>query len=216
MDATAKMTGRRGFTLIELLVVVAVMTILAALLAPAALNALQSSASMSCKSNLRQVGTALQYYLQTSNLAFPTWGQARWSGDPVNRATSPHKLMPAALFAPWVDRDSEIWTCPSDQRAMMRGANWWYISYPFSWLMESVPIPVIKRPASIVFTLDGPDDGGWIEFYPPHPTDDSPYMNPTKAHYLRHSLGLHGLFLDNHVERRKPHETSRLDFDPKL
>ena len=216
MRKVARSRGHAGFTLVELLVVVAIMSILAALMAPAALHGLQTGATMSCKSRLRQIGTALHYYIQTSGLVFPTWGQSRWPGDTAPCATSPYRVKPAVLFNPWVEQESLIWVCPSDQRATMRGANWWYTSFPFSWLMDSVPISVLKRPASIIVSLDGPDDGGWIEFYPPHPTDDSPYMNPTKGDYIRHNGRFHALFYDNHVELLYPTDTSRKDFDPKL
>ena len=216
MRTTPKNPHARAFTLVELLVVVAIMSILAALLAPAALHGLQTGATMSCKSRLRQIGTALHYYLQTSRLVFPTWGQARWPGDTAPCATSRYRVKPAVLFHRWVDQKSEIWVCPSDQRALMRGANWWYTSYPFSWLMESFPLTMMKRPAGIIVALDGPDDGGWIEFYPPHPTDAGPYMNPTKGDYIRHAGQFHGLFCDNHVQLLKPVETSRRDFDPEL
>src|SRR2546426_10169292 len=54
---------RDGFTLVELLVVIAVIAILAALLLPALAKAKASAQSAACKSNLRQLGLALNMYV---------------------------------------------------------------------------------------------------------------------------------------------------------
>lgn len=55
-------TGGNSFTLIELLVVIAVIAALAALLLPALKAARDSAYSISCLSNLQQIGMACQLY----------------------------------------------------------------------------------------------------------------------------------------------------------
>jgi prepilin-type processing-associated H-X9-DG protein/prepilin-type N-terminal cleavage/methylation domain-containing protein len=81
---TTPVCSRRagGFTLVELLVVIAVIAILAALLLPALAKAKASAQSAACKSNLRQLGVALNMYVDDygkypGNAAMYSGGQFR-------------------------------------------------------------------------------------------------------------------------------------------
>lgn len=60
-----------GFTLLELLVLIALLALLLALLAPVFLLTREATLATYCRSNLRQIGGALQQYLQDWDETFP-------------------------------------------------------------------------------------------------------------------------------------------------
>lgn len=62
---------RKGFTLIELLVVIAIIAILAAILFPVFVTAREKAQATTCKSNMRQIGTAMQLYIDDWNGCYP-------------------------------------------------------------------------------------------------------------------------------------------------
>jgi prepilin-type N-terminal cleavage/methylation domain-containing protein len=69
-----------GFTLVELLVVIAIISVLAGLLLPALEQALDSSRTVSCMNNLRQLGILSQGYRDDWNDMLPP-GYQTWTGS---------------------------------------------------------------------------------------------------------------------------------------
>ena len=199
-----------AFTLVELLVVVAVISILASLLMPALVQGIQSATTASCKSGLRQIGSAVQLYKSSFNNVFIPSGQNRYQNDPDWYG---EVVRPNTALDDFLDQESQVWVCPADSSTRNRGTQWWLASYPFNYFVAGKSDSDMKKPSLIITVMCGPHDGGWIEFDPPSGHDDSPYMHPTWATYNRHGGRFNAMYFDTHVQLLKASETSRADFD---
>src|SRR5262250_3403391 len=62
---------KRAFTLIELLVVIAIIAILAAILFPVFAQAREQARTISCLSNVKQIGLGIKMYTQDYDEEFP-------------------------------------------------------------------------------------------------------------------------------------------------
>lgn len=102
-----KQNHRDAFTLIELLVVIAIIAILAAILFPVFAQAREKARAISCLSNLKQQGLALNMYVQDYDETFPINLYLGQSNGNACVMTSYQEIQP-------YQKNALILLCPSD------------------------------------------------------------------------------------------------------
>jgi len=129
-------TGR-AFTLIELLVVIAIIAILAAILFPVFARAREKARQTACLSNMKQIGTASQMYVQDYDQAYPDsrvagtfaldgqykgaahlcdWADRIYANDGNTVAGV------GATYAPYI-KNIQVFRCPSDPKTRGWGGS---------------------------------------------------------------------------------------------
>ena len=166
---------KKGFTLIELLVVIAIIAILAAILFPVFAQAREKARASACLSNCKQIGTALQLYmddyeemvpagviynsggaLPADNAGFPYWRFAEfdWYG---NFGPLKWQTWMDAIF-PYI-KNANMFVCPSGLRNCagysVNTCLWGGAQFQCATAAQPVSLSQIQKPSDIVFCMDG-------------------------------------------------------------
>jgi prepilin-type N-terminal cleavage/methylation domain-containing protein len=119
----------RAFSLIELMIVLGIVGILIGLLIPAVKSARGHAIKVTCLSNLRQIGVAVQLYKDLYDHRFP---QARYMGDPFLSSDTdpPFNLLLSGVLNTAADaKAARVFRCPGDSQVFpLSGMSYMYQS----------------------------------------------------------------------------------------
>lgn len=104
-----KLSKRPAFTLIELLVVIAIIALLAAILFPVFARARQKARDTTCLSNMKQIGLAVQQYVQDYDGIYPIY----YAYNSVPSAGEPGHKGVEVLLQPY-SKSTQLFKCPND------------------------------------------------------------------------------------------------------
>ncbi len=225
----------KGFTLIELLVVIAIIAILAAILFPVFAQARDKARQTQCLSNSRQMGIAVQMYIQDWDEATPSV-RMMWSFGTTG--TSWIDLVQPYVKTRLLHRcpsdNSPAWDDPQNPRPTSYGFNAYFDPYHPPYGSPTAPrqmsLASVYSPAQCVWSAELAErrstDGMLIRgdhfmaMYwgnPPRVVDSMLNMRlwdmqrgiPTTLAITRHSGGANYVFVDGHAKWHKFEQTWR-------
>ncbi|MBQ7257095.1 MAG: DUF1559 domain-containing protein [Abditibacteriota bacterium] len=212
-------TIRKGFTLIELLVVIAIIAILAAILFPVFAQAREKARQASCLSNCKQIGTALQLYVDDWDETIPggvIYNIADVSGIVTSSDFPMYSFQEVDYWgnygqlnwATWMDalfpyvKNINIYKCPSGKKNIAGyGANPWLWG-GYTKVCSSAASPLclgeISNSSQFIFIGDGFQTDTAI-----HGTIEPLIYNVFPTQCARHLDGANFAFADGHAKYHK-------------
>ncbi|MBR2509052.1 MAG: type II secretion system protein [Lentisphaeria bacterium] len=206
---------KKSFTLIELLVVIAIIAILAGMLLPALSNARLRAYAITCKSQLKQVGTSFQLYANDFNGDVPIYNSTSYGGTwmgrmqdhlPLNFCSSLKSTAPDGIIAATGKAGKATFICPGLRSVVARSANpdYNYAMNGVYWTDNgantagtSVKKLAVKHPSQLLLVSE-PKHGVNALYYLTARASSALAAGLTK----RHGKSINCLMTDGHVEDR--------------
>ncbi|MGV3722792.1 MAG: DUF1559 domain-containing protein [Actinomycetota bacterium] len=209
------MKRRSGFTLIELLVVIAIIAILAAILFPVFARAREAARASSCRSNLKQLATGIQMYVQDYDEVMIGWSGCVATGyhDPANAQGvwpdgTPKIVYWNVQINPYIKND-QVAMCPSTATRMSTPcgqtvANSYRSNYSLNQFAYGAGLAQFDSPSSTALVVEAQNH--YFRQYCNRPDStccNGATVNGIQTPLNRHSETHNVAFMDGHVKALK-------------